>query len=81
MALLTEHKQLTDAFNYDDDDDCDGDYDDENDKPNISLFLCPQTGVNDVPAATHAQLEHDAEVAAAGDLQLRVSHVPQYYCR
>lgn len=40
-----------------------------------------QTCVDDVPAATHAQLQHDAEVAAPRDLQLRVPHVPQHYRR
>lgn len=40
-----------------------------------------QEGQHDVTQAADEELQHDAEVAEEGDLQLRVSDVPQHHSR
>lgn len=47
---------------------------------NLTLDVL-QARLHDVRQADDAQLQHDAEVAAPGDFQLRVPHVPEHHSR
>lgn len=40
-----------------------------------------QACVHDVAQTTDEELEHDAKMATPGDIQLRVSYVPQHNSR
>ncbi|GBP76237.1 hypothetical protein EVAR_61907_1 [Eumeta japonica] len=45
------------------------------------FLLVAQARLDDVAAPADAQLQHDTEVAAPGDLQLRIPNVPQHDSR
>lgn len=45
------------------------------------MIIVLQESVDDVAPSVDEELQHDAEVAASGDIELRVSHVPEHDCR
>lgn len=45
------------------------------------VIMIFQAGFDDVSEAADAELEHDAQMAASGDFQLRVLDVPQHHRR
>lgn len=41
---------------------------------------CSQESIDDVAQTADAKFEHDAEMAAEGDIQLRIPDVPKHDC-